>query len=183
MDRVSSSGAAALRFAPGQPILWRSVDSRKREVHTVWPRVTVTDGDELIALYLPAGTVGKQRTGDRGGPRGRMLIVWDGGHRDVLWERTNVLTLYRPGEAHSVWLAWDAASWELRWRYLNLEEPWRRTPISSSLLSDPSTVKLLLRLRRPLTENWPIEPTPMPTAGPSFGEKGARATPGANSAS
>jgi len=129
VDRVSSSGAAVLRFAPGQPILWRSVDSRKREVHTVWPRVTVTDGDDLIALYLPAGTVGKQRTGERGGPRGRMLIAWDGGHRDVLWERTNVLTLYRPGDAHSVWLAWDAASWELRWRYLNLEEPWRRTPI------------------------------------------------------
>ena len=85
MDRPPSSDATAPRFVPGQPIVWRSVDRHKREVHTVWPRVTVTDRDDLIALYLPAGTVGKQRSGERGGPRGRMLITWDGGYRDCLW--------------------------------------------------------------------------------------------------
>ena len=95
----------------------------------MWPRVTVTDRDDLIALYLPAGTVGKQRSGERGGPRGRMLITWDGGYRDWLWEGTNVLILHRPGDAHSLWLAWDAVSWDLRWWYLNLEVPWLRTPI------------------------------------------------------
>src|SRR5262245_46386106 len=39
--------------------------------------------------------------------------------------------------------------------------------MSSSLLSDPSTVKLLARDRRPLTENCPAEPTPAPTPGPA----------------
>jgi len=93
----------------------------------VWPRIVVVDREDLVALYLPAGTIGKQRTGERGGPRGRMLLRWDGRHRDIAWERTNVLTLYQPGDSHSIWLAWDAGSSELQWWYLNLEEPWRRT--------------------------------------------------------
>ena len=45
--------------------------------------------------------------------------------------------------------------------------PWRRTPMSSSLLSDPSTVKLFARERNPFTENCPAEPTPAPTPGPA----------------
>src|SRR4029453_16516061 len=46
-------------------------------------------------------------------------------------------------------------------------KPWRRTPMSSSLLSEPSTVKLLARERRPLGANCPAEPTPGPTPGPA----------------
>src|SRR5262245_45936612 len=56
--------------------------------------------------------------------------------------------------------------------------------MSSSLLSEPSTVKLLPRDRSPLTENCPADPTPGPTPGPatlpSVGGGGAR--PGSNNA-
>src|SRR5689334_17851515 len=56
--------------------------------------------------------------------------------------------------------------------------------MSSSLLSDPSTVKLLARERRPLTANCPAEPTPAPTPGPATLPNvcGGRATPGKSKA-
>src|SRR2546425_7730766 len=55
----------------------------------------------------------------------------------------------------------------------------------SSLLSEPSTVKLLPRDRKPLTENCPAEPTPAPTPGPATLPNvcGGGATPGSSSVS
>jgi len=116
-------------FQPGETAVWRSVVRDDRAVHAVWPWTLVQDGDKDVVLYLPAGTVGKHRTGERGGPRGRMLVKWDGEHGDVTWKRTNVVRLYRPGDPYSLWLAFDATTWDLAWRYINLEDPWRRTPI------------------------------------------------------
>src|SRR5262245_56228694 len=57
--------------------------------------------------------------------------------------------------------------------------------MSSSLLSEPSTVKLLARDRSPLTENWPAVPTPAPCPGPATLPSvcGGGATPGKSSAS
>src|SRR5712691_4847048 len=56
--------------------------------------------------------------------------------------------------------------------------------MSSSLLSEPSTVKLLPRERSPLTANCPAEPTPGPTPGPATLPSvcGGGATPGSNKA-
>ena len=116
-------------FAPGDSVVWRSVHRDEQTVQTVWPWTVVQDGDKQIVLYLPAGTVGKHRTGERGGPHGRMLLRWDGGHAETTWKGTNVLRLYRPGDRYSLWLAFDAATWDLAWRYINLEDPWLRTAI------------------------------------------------------
>src|SRR5688500_9149998 len=57
--------------------------------------------------------------------------------------------------------------------------------MSSSLLSDPSTVKLLPRDRNPLTANCPADPTPGPTPGPATLPSvcGGGCTPGSSSAS
>ena len=117
------------RFAPGESIVWRSVDDAEHVVSTVWPWTVVRDTPEGIVLYLPPGTVGKQRTGERGGPRGRLMVRWDGGHQDVTWHSTNVVRLYQEGDAFSIWVARDVATGKLAWRYINLEEPWRRTAI------------------------------------------------------
>lgn len=116
-------------FSPGQSVVWRSVWADIQVVGTAWPGTVVIDSDDLVALYRPIGTVGKQRTGVRGGPRGRMLVEWDGGYGDLVWHSVNVLILARPGDPYSVWRAWGADSWELAWRYVNLELPWQRTPI------------------------------------------------------
>jgi hypothetical protein len=117
------------RFVPGDSVVWRSVLRDQKTVQTVWPSTVVQDGAKDVVLYLPAGTVGKRRTGQRGGPNGRMLLKWDGGYADMTWKRSNVLRLYRPGDPFSLWLAFDAATWDLSWRYINLEDPWLRTAI------------------------------------------------------
>jgi predicted RNA-binding protein associated with RNAse of E/G family len=122
-------GSDVRRFAPGASIVWRSVDRDKRLVQTVWPWTVVRDEENGIVLFMPSGTVGKQRTGTRGGPRDRMLLHWDGGHRDVAWHSTNVVRLYREGEEYSIWVARDDATGAVLWRYINLEAPWLRTPI------------------------------------------------------
>ena len=117
------------RFVAGQSIVWRSVDRDSGVVSTVWPWTVVHDDDDRIVLYMPVGTVGKQRTGVRGGPRDRLMLNWDGGHRDVTWHTTNVVRLYREGDDFSIWIARDDTSGAVVWRYVNLEDPWRRTKI------------------------------------------------------
>lgn len=117
------------QFAPGDSVVWRSVDRERRIVQTVWPWTVVRDDEHDTVLYIPAGTVGKRRTGDRGGPGDRFIVRWDGGHADITWERTNVIRVYREGDAHSVWFAFDATTWVPVWRYINLEDPWLRTAI------------------------------------------------------
>lgn len=117
------------RFAPGAAIVWRSVDRAKGVVQTVWPWTVVRDDEGGIVLYMPVGTVGKQRTGTRGGPRDRMLLEWDGGHRDITWHSADVVRLYQEGDAFSIWIARDQTTGAVVWRYINLEDPWQRTPI------------------------------------------------------
>lgn len=116
------------RFPAGTSIVWRSVDRDAGVVQTVWPWTIVRDDPSGIVLYLPVGTVGKQRTGERGGPRDRLMIRWDGGHRDVTWHSADVVRLYQEGDAFSIWIARDETTRAVVWRYINLEEPWRRTP-------------------------------------------------------
>lgn len=122
-------GRIVKKFAPGESVVWRSVDRASRIVQSVWPWTVVRDDGAGVVLYIPAGAVGKRRTGRRGGPRDRMIVQWDGGHSDIIWEKTNVLRVYREGDAHSLWFAFDATNWALLWRYINLEDPWIRTPI------------------------------------------------------
>ena len=90
--------------------------------------ITVRDDAELIALYLPIGTVYARRTGTRGGPGGRMLLEWDGGYAERTWTGNRVLILHRPGLAHTVQLFWDATDRLQAW-YINLEAPWQRSSI------------------------------------------------------
>ncbi len=117
------------RFTAGESIVWRSVDRAQGVVQTVWPWTVVRDDAEGIVLYMPVGTVGKQRTGARGGPRDRLMVGWDGGHRDVTWHSADVVRLYQEGDAFSIWIARDEATRVVVWRYINLEAPWRRTAI------------------------------------------------------
>ena len=122
-------GSDVRRFAPGASVVWRSVDRERRLVQTVWPWTVVRDDGNGIVLFMRSGTVGKQRTGTRGGPRDRMLLQWDGGHRDVVWHSTNVVRLYHEGDEYSIWIARDDTSGDVLWRYINLEAPWIRTSI------------------------------------------------------
>lgn len=99
-------------------------------MHAVLGFTVVVDDPDLIALFIAPGWPTMRRTGVRGaGPRGRMLVKPDGGHALSPWVENEALMLYRPGEAHSVSLYWSAADHVFREWYVNLEEPWQRTPI------------------------------------------------------
>ena len=74
-------------------------------------------------------SVKERRTGERGGPGGRLMLRWDGGHEDATWTRNRVLVLYKPGAAHALHLFWDDASEAFLGWYINLEAAWRRTAI------------------------------------------------------
>jgi hypothetical protein len=89
----------------------------------------VRDAPDLVALYIRPGAVGMRRSGTRGGPRGRNLVAWDGGHEPRPWHTHRALILNRPGDGHSVNLFWDDTSNAFRGWYVNLELPWRRSEV------------------------------------------------------
>ena len=121
---------AVASFSRGEGIVWRSVSRRLREVHAVLAFTVVTDKPDLITLFIKPGWPTMRRTGIRGGgPRGRMLLKPDGGHELREWVENEALAVYRPGDAHSVWLYWGAIDHDFRGWYVNLEEPWHRTAI------------------------------------------------------
>lgn len=82
-----------------------------------WAGRLVQDRAELVALYLPKETPHKRWMADASG---RELA-------DSHWF-ANTLRLMFPGRAHSVWLTWRPDG-DFVGFYVNLEEPFRRTPI------------------------------------------------------
>src|SRR5687768_14054756 len=94
-----------MTWSSGDAVAWRSV--KDGVVRTATPLIVVRDEADVIALYRPVGAVYKRRTGERGGPGGRLMLRWDGGHEDMTWSRNRVLVLHKPGAAHTLHLFWD----------------------------------------------------------------------------
>lgn len=115
-------------------MLLRSVfdDPRSgRHVGAVLPGVLVEHSASGVAVFQPAGTTMLIRTGRRGGPTGRTMHPggWDGGHAEVPWTGPGVLRAHPLGCPWSVWRWQDPAApdgWRAD-RYVNLEQPWRRS--------------------------------------------------------
>ena len=143
LARLADAGAmlrgrprhAMRRWSTGDTIVLRWV----LPSGTIWggfPLIVVGDSDELLVLYLRAGTV--YRTLPPPPREGK--AVWaaaDGATSDFsrphyqshTWERNHVLRLMFPGQSYSIWFAWRERSWELGWYYVNLEAPYTRTPV------------------------------------------------------
>lgn len=111
------------RWSAGNPVTVREIWQGK--VWTVRALTIVRDEPDLLALYQPAGTPWKR-------PRsldGRLIRLPDQPwqlHDAALTE--DALRLILPGQGHSVLLIWRKR-WDLMCWYINLEEPFRRTPI------------------------------------------------------
>lgn len=91
-----------------------------------WPARVVEDRDDLLALFIPNGAITKQWRGVRdsmGQPVTRELV-------DIPWRRDTLRLMY-PGEDYSIWLSWRDEGGERVFHgyYINVEEPFRRTPI------------------------------------------------------
>jgi uncharacterized protein DUF402 len=87
-----------------------------------WCGIVVEDSAELLALYMPEG--GELAIAPGEFPGG--AHPWSGKER---WAGHGVLQLQRPGEMHAVWVFWAGADRSHAAWYVNLQEPFRRTPI------------------------------------------------------
>jgi hypothetical protein len=84
--------------------------------------IVVTDEPELLVSYLPEGAVFAFPSPDHDlGPH-----PWQG---RGAWDGHGVLMLQRPGERYAVWHFWHGRERAFSGWYVNLQEPFRRTPI------------------------------------------------------
>jgi hypothetical protein len=84
----------------------------------VVPVVVVRDEPELLATYIPSGAPFTFTPGPEVHP-------WAPRER---WQGHGVLMLQRPGDGYAVWVFWDGPDREFAAWYVNLQEPFRRTP-------------------------------------------------------
>jgi hypothetical protein len=90
------------------------------------PAIVVQDTSEQIALYWQAGMSNMNSS-----RRLRPIDLLSGEVNLVsnIWVETDVLMLVTPGEAHAVYVMWEAGQTKLRGWYINLQEPFRRTKL------------------------------------------------------
>ncbi len=98
-------------------------------IEICWPCRVVEDRDDLVALFIAAGSpykAGPKKTAaEKRDPPGRVLPP------DEYFWRTDTLRLMFPGQSHSVSLSWgpQAAPRRLLKYFVNMEEPFRRTAV------------------------------------------------------
>jgi uncharacterized protein len=119
--------AAVTRRQRGEVVVVRYITTDQR-IEVAWPCRVVEDSAEVLALFIARGTVYRNRpkltaaqklTGEKA-PLPPDADAW----------RHDTLRLMFPDACHSVWLFWDGAgaSRRLLRYFVNLEEPFRRTP-------------------------------------------------------
>lgn len=127
-SRASNDTASvATRWTYGDRVVWRSLP-QGRVGYTLLALV-IADDEDAVALFQPSGTVCKRRLGRRGGPQGRSLLGWDGEYEDRPWHGPDTVRLHVVTAGYSVLRRWDAVAEAFQGWYVNLELPWRRTPI------------------------------------------------------
>ena len=91
------------------------------------PHHFVGGDDGRLVLYRMPGSRGTWMGRDADG---RYMERWVRADppRDLVWSRSHVLQLVRPGDAHTVEVFWDA-DWALLGWYVNLQEPLRESPL------------------------------------------------------
>jgi predicted RNA-binding protein associated with RNAse of E/G family len=98
-------------------------------IEMAWPCRVVEDRADLVALFIAAGSrykAGPKRTAAEKRARASPALPPD----EYVW-RSDTLRLMFPGKAHSVLLFWATETDDAQFdRYfVNLEEPFRRTPL------------------------------------------------------
>lgn len=92
-----------------------------------YPAIVVKDIPDLVALYLPAGSVGRNTVTrptaqDVISPNQLMMV-------DKEWTHTDLLILTIPDEAYSVYVMWETGYVNLDCWYINLQTPLQRSEI------------------------------------------------------
>jgi predicted RNA-binding protein associated with RNAse of E/G family len=116
------------RRRPGDVVALRYITTDGR-IEMCWPCRVVRDDDELVALFIAAGSpykAGPKKTATekRRHPQGPLPP------EERVW-RNDTLRVMLPGRAHSVSLSWDNTGGirRLLKYFVNMEEPFRRTAV------------------------------------------------------
>lgn len=131
---LKQSPVAEPRRARGDEVVWRS--RPQGSVGYVFAAFVVEDADDAIALFQPAGGPCMRRVGVRGGPGGRQMVAggWRGEHESVVFGGPRMVRVHPAGSAYAVLRPWVDGAWG-GW-YVNLEQPWRRTPVGFDTRDD-----------------------------------------------
>ena len=127
-----SSPRERARFQRGVVVLHRTPfvvenGAQPPAICDVKPMVVVEDSPELTSLWLPAGTPTKLAVPLVAGlPHPWLDGEWE--LADGVWDRWNALFLMVAGQWRATWVWWTP-DWEFLGWYVNLEEPFRRTPL------------------------------------------------------
>jgi hypothetical protein len=98
-------------------------------IEMCWPCRVVEDNEQLLALFIAAGSrykAGPKRTAAEKLSMARIALPPD----EYVW-RKDTLRLMFPGRQHSVWLSWmnTGSSRRFSGYFVNMEEPFRRTRV------------------------------------------------------
>jgi hypothetical protein len=109
-------------WQPGEAVVLRYITTHDGRPGTTWPCRVVCDGDDLVAQFIPEGTICKNWKPHHSAPDRRLED--DRVPADALW-------LMFPGRWHSVRVFLQAPDGKRPFRgyYVNFEEPFRRTAI------------------------------------------------------
>jgi hypothetical protein len=109
-----------VRLAPERP---------EGELGVAFPAIVVHDDAELVAVYQAPGSIAKARHAEKAGPHGRVILSVGDEYSDLVWHRWRRLFLRRPAEEYAISLFWDSETDALRFWYIDLVTPLRRTAI------------------------------------------------------
>lgn len=124
-------------FAQGDVVVWRAIHEeipgvQRRHVGYTIAMVVVDDGPDSIALLQTAGSPYKARSGRRRFAAGKRALTvpggWDGTYMDKTWAR-NTVRVHDVAQGYSVIRDWNSETGAFQGWYVNLELPWRRTPV------------------------------------------------------
>ncbi len=119
------------RWAVGDTLLVRNIARSDGSVTMAMPTICIQDDEQVLALFVPAGTISKDNY--IVAPARRAMSVGSSppsrerAHQDRTWTAPSI-RLYLPGEAFSVWLFYTSQNEFAGW-YGNLESPYLRTPL------------------------------------------------------
>jgi hypothetical protein len=144
-----------LAAVPGESVALRYVLTDGR-IEMCWPCRVVEDSDTLVALFIAARSrykAGPKRTAAQKRASPSPPLPPD----EYVW-RQDTLRLMLPGRQHSVWLFWENGEngengehgRRLNKCFVNMEEPYRRTPIGF----DTQDHTLDIVVNPDLTWNW-----------------------------
>jgi hypothetical protein len=123
-----------VNWRSGDAVAWRvrvriEIGRPDGEVGIVYATTVVRDAADEVVAYQAPGSIMKRRNHEGGGPRGRVVLGVRNGYEDVVWRRWRRLFLRRPGDEHMISVFWDSETDALRFWYIDLVTPLRRTAV------------------------------------------------------